>query len=390
MKITFYQLFGCPNNKIDKTNYLVNAMDVIGTMRESLSKERPSILINSLYFEGGVIDSDSLDVIDNDNLDIIYEDNIESSNYCYVHELDRYYFIDSVSKFNNQLTRFDLIEDPLMSFKDGILNERLFITRRTRGMNNIKDDLLQYNYIPDVIKSDDEIIDYMHFDSFLDTLSDRENSYCVIVTTLGVPFADVLPLGAYMGESKNIKNGDIPIANKYSNISNYNSRMCLITPKMLRKVFNTLYTEGDAPKSFIRSIIIMPFEPEKIATDPNSEWSHRIYLGSDTIVYNNDIVYDVKYGNNDVIKAYTISIPAGANYHDYEPFKELSLYLPFADTIKLDLKKAEGVLDIYYYTNYVNNQSTIYIYNRTKKMIIATAGAHLGVSLPLDITNAFN
>ena len=73
-----------------------------------------------------------------------------------------------------------------------------------------------------------------------------------------------------------------------------------------------------------------------------------------------------------------------------EPTVEFSAYIEGPDTIKLDLKKAEGILDVYYYTNYVNNQSTIYIYNRTKKMIIATAGAHLGVSLPLDITNAFN
>lgn len=390
MKVTFYQLYGCPNNKIYKDNYLFNAIDVDGVMRQSLDRENPILLINTLSLEGGVVDSDNIDVVDSDSLDVYTFELVLKSNYCYIHEMKRYYFIESVAMDNNQLTRIELREDVLSSFKDGLLNQQLFITRREYGNPMLKDDMIQYEYVPSITKSTSEIHQFVDFSTLLDTTRNNDDKYCVVVCTLGIPYEDIFSEYGlwYEGDTKNTKNGDIPYASINSNYGNYNSRFALITPRMLTKIFNLLYMYEEV-KSFIRSIIILPYEPEKYLIDENRGISHKINFGERTADFGDDLVYEVKYGNNDVIKAYRIIINEGTSYEDYEPFTNISLYLPFATTFALDRKSASGYLYVYYYTNYTNNQSSVWIYNASTKMMIGTSEAHLGVSIPLDSTNAF-
>lgn len=67
----------------------------------------------------------------NDNklskLSIVLNVDIAGKNYCYIPELQKYYFIDNISIISNTLKRYDLNIDVLMTYKTAILNAELNI-----------------------------------------------------------------------------------------------------------------------------------------------------------------------------------------------------------------------------------------------------------------------
>ena len=61
-------------------------------------------------------------------------------NYCYCPNLERYYFITDIIFTRQGLVELNCSVDPLMSFKDDILNSKQLITRQENK---------QQRYIPD-------------------------------------------------------------------------------------------------------------------------------------------------------------------------------------------------------------------------------------------------
>lgn len=88
---------------VDKTALLINPIAMSGTLRAECSITNPVIEVQST----GLI----------------------TSNYVFIEEFNRYYFIDEITSVRNGLWRISMTVDVLMSFKTEILNQRALIHR---------------------------------------------------------------------------------------------------------------------------------------------------------------------------------------------------------------------------------------------------------------------
>jgi len=52
--------------------------------------------------------------------------NYTKGNYCYIHELKRYYYVDTIDLINGDLYNVKCSVDVLMSYKDDILNSKYY------------------------------------------------------------------------------------------------------------------------------------------------------------------------------------------------------------------------------------------------------------------------
>ena len=105
MNITFYNNTS-EKNVLNKT--LSNPLVLAGTLRESTSVIRPTIVIeSSIPFVG--------------------------YNYCYIPDFARFYFVIDVSSVRENIWSVTLRVDVLMSFKNDILNTPAIIDHTTEG-----------------------------------------------------------------------------------------------------------------------------------------------------------------------------------------------------------------------------------------------------------------
>lgn len=59
---------------------------------------------------------------------LVHDSTIENANYCYLDSFKRYYFIDTIHRFNAHLLQVRLTSDLLMTYKDKIVGQKLLIT----------------------------------------------------------------------------------------------------------------------------------------------------------------------------------------------------------------------------------------------------------------------
>lgn len=108
MDITFY------NNSSDERKINKNISQVgdtiSGYLKEPCDTTNPIITIN----HSGII----------------------PANYCYIDELNRYYFIDNQTILSNNRVRIDLTVDVLMSYKNDIMNIPVIIDGSTFNTNS--------------------------------------------------------------------------------------------------------------------------------------------------------------------------------------------------------------------------------------------------------------
>ncbi len=96
-------------NRVDKTNYLTSVGLISGTFRDSTS-------INDLV--------------------ITYQSELlPNFNYVYIPKLNRYYFVDDITSENYSLWTLALSVDPLMTYKEAILNCNGFVDRCESDFN---------------------------------------------------------------------------------------------------------------------------------------------------------------------------------------------------------------------------------------------------------------
>lgn len=59
---------------------------------------------------------------------LVHDSTIANANYCYLESFKRYYFIDTIYRFNAHLLQVRLTSDLLMTYKDKIVGQNLLIT----------------------------------------------------------------------------------------------------------------------------------------------------------------------------------------------------------------------------------------------------------------------
>lgn len=91
-------------------------------------------------------------------------------NYCYIQDLGRYYFIESVEKMNGTIYKIRLSVDVLKSFSTQIENINAIITKSENPDNNFVDCEKSENYTSEVINLTDNF---------------NHNGNLILVTSLG-------------------------------------------------------------------------------------------------------------------------------------------------------------------------------------------------------------
>ena len=91
-------------------------------------------------------------------------------NYCYIQDLGRYYFIESVEKMNGSIYKIRLTVDVLKSFSTQIENINAIITKSENPDDNFVDCEKSENYTSEVINMTDNF---------------NHNGNLILVTSLG-------------------------------------------------------------------------------------------------------------------------------------------------------------------------------------------------------------
>ena len=87
---------------------------------------------------------------------LIKDTNFNSEyNYCYIQDLGRYYFIESVEKMNGSIYKIRLTVDVLKSFSTQIENINAIITKSENPDNDFVDCAKSENYTSEVINLTD-------------------------------------------------------------------------------------------------------------------------------------------------------------------------------------------------------------------------------------------
>ena len=83
---------------------------------------------------------------------LIKDTNFNSEyNYCYIQDLGRYYFIESVEKMNGTIYKIKLTVDVLKSFSTQIENIQAIITKSENADDNVVDCEKSENYTSEVM-----------------------------------------------------------------------------------------------------------------------------------------------------------------------------------------------------------------------------------------------
>lgn len=387
MRIHLYNI-NCVNTKLNKDSYLLNEVILDGTLRDAQNKTNPVILFEN-------VDNFLLidDAIYDDDIEIGYSNNIDSCNYGYIEEFDRFYFItDRVVRSNKTIIlSFEL--DSLMSFKSILNNYKFFITRRTNGNPFIIDNLIPFESRKNIYldTSFDIINNLYNFDNikYLD-----DNSYCIALNVIlnpitSNPYSNIpTEFNLEYDNSRNIGDGIIPDAIPQSNFNMRNCYFFLITPKMLDKlVYNAL--QDDTIKSYIISIQVLPFTPESYDLKYKLGGTNvvSLKLGETTINFGENIKV-IKYANNDNVLLYKKSFDLAESFRDLNPYLNYKIYLPFYKEIELNPIDVNGCdINIYYYFDYTSGYANIVIYNETRKIVLNMGQAQFTSRIELSTTN---
>ena len=143
MTVIFYKYDGI-KNKINKT--LENGLTV-----------------NDVIIQNDFDITDFYLLIKNTNFNSEY-------NYCYIQDLERYYFIESVEKMNGSIYKIRLTVDVLKSFSTQIENIQAIITKSENPDDNFVDCEKSENYISEVMDLTDNF---------------NHNGNLILVTSLG-------------------------------------------------------------------------------------------------------------------------------------------------------------------------------------------------------------
>lgn len=172
-------------NVVDKSSFLEEITHLTGTLKAQTSIVKPTIIVeidySELKTEYGIVDDDEDEIVDNDSLDAIIQDNVMSflnTNYAYIPELQRYYFITDIRPLTNVLWEIDMKCDVLMSSINEIKSLKAYISRNQFEYNlDIFDEFLNYEQ--------DVQITYEQYYSTLFDGTINENSFSYVVTTIG-------------------------------------------------------------------------------------------------------------------------------------------------------------------------------------------------------------
>ena len=403
MRIKLYQCL-CENNRMNKETFLQNEITIDGNARNQINKYTPQIVIEDKEIERYLVDENNNDVVINDDIDVGFTIVGQVFNYMYIEDWERYYFIEPITFTNNKMYVIDGTLDTLMSFKNKEWrNNPLYITRRTKGNKFIYDNMIQYKYKKKITTNNGETIStaeavtkgYETFGLAYGDYSIYQDFYCVVVAVSNPVTLETYEIGGQLFKPSPRENGTgvsgrLKNASANSSFSFRHTTYYVITPRMLIH----LCAHINVHSSIMSSILSITILPYAVMTENSYEGGTMDFFPSapidfTTFGFSNSSVKYAKYGNNDRFIFRTIEIPEAQRFNDFEPHTTANLYIPFADTIQLNLQSVRGgKLRLYYYVDFNTSNSFYELYNVTRDIVEHSGVCQLGYKFNITTSNA--
>ena len=395
MNITLYKSKSSMNT-VDKGGAnLTPLLTVSGNFKNAQSILTPIVIIDTI---------DSLLLVD-DNGQVVLDDykrplltsrdaskEIIKANYCYIDELERYYFISDIQVVNNDLIQLYLKEDVLYTYANQIKEHTAYISRN------------EFTNTP-LIEDRNEQLFYDKEVSYKDTVE--------ITTGEAVNFAfNVSQLGtnniifSALSKQTDYRAGlvdspkDLPSFNYINEF--YTTLLSvdrpLLIPYIAGQYIAQLCIDKDSNKSYIKNMLICPFD---VTNQTDTTKSLPIYLG-DTNISDMGSSTDPaqKVGNVHPMKALTSDylvvadfvVPDATSYLDYEPYCQYEIFVPFYGYVTLPINKVRGKRILLYYAldwQKGTGMAFISMINGTENRIIWNSQVDPFIHVELSTTNNY-
>ena len=395
MNITLYKSKSSMNT-VDKGGAnLTPLLTVSGNFKNAQSILTPIVIIDTI---------DSLLLVD-DNGQVVLDDfkrplltsrdaskEIIKANYCYIDELQRYYFISDIQVVNNDLIQLYLKEDVLYTYANQIKEHTAYISRN------------EFTNTP-LIEDRNEQLFYDKEVSYKDTVE--------ITTGEAVNFAfNVSQLGtsniifSALSKQTDYRAGLVDVPKdlpSFNYINEFYTTLLsvdrpLLIPYIAGQYIAQLCLEKDSNKSYIKNMLICPFD---VTNQTDTTKSLPIYLGDNNISdMGSSTDPTQKVGNVHPMKALTSDylvvadfvVPDATSYLDYEPYCQYEIFVPFYGYVNLPTNKIRGNRLLLYYAldwQKGSGMAFISIITGTENRIIWSGQVDPFIHVELSTTNNY-
>ena len=395
MNITLYKSKSSMNT-VDKGGAnLTPLLTVSGNFKNAQSILTPIVIIDTI---------DSLLLVD-DNGQVVLDDykrplltsrdaskEIIKANYCYIAELQRYYFISDIQVVNNDLIQLYLKEDVLYTYANQIKEHTAYISRN------------EFTNTP-LIEDRNEQLFYDKEVSYKDTVE--------ITTGEAVNFAfNVSQLGtsniifSALSKQTDYRAGLVDVPKdlpSFNYINEFYTTLLsvdrpLLIPYIAGQYIAQLCLEKDSNKSYIKNMLICPFD---VTNQTDTTKSLPIYLGDNNISdMGSSTDPTQKVGNVHPMKALTSDylvvadfvVPDATSYLDYEPYCQYEIFVPFYGYVNLPTNKIRGNRLLLYYAldwQKGSGMAFISIITGTENRIIWSGQVDPFIHVELSTTNNY-
>lgn len=398
MNITLYKSKSSMNT-VDKGGAnLTPLLTVSGNFKNAQSILTPIVIIDTI---------DSLLLVD-DNGQVVLDDykrplltsrdaskEIIKANYCYIDELQRYYFISDIQVVNNDLIQLYLKEDVLYTYANQIKEHTAYISRN------------EFTNTP-LIEDRNEQLFYDKEVSYKDTIeitTGEAVNFSFDVSQLGpnnIIFSAISDTYDYTGKlvdtPKNLPSFNY-INEFYTTL--YGIDRPLLIPFWAGQAIAQDILAKDTEKTFIKNFLICPFD---VTSQQDTSKNLEIFLGKTNIskfpkpgtsgenVVEIGTVHPMKSLTSDYLVVADFTIPDATSYLDYEPYCQYEIFVPFYGYVTLPTNKVRGQRILLYYAldwQKGNGMAFISIINGTENKIIWNGQVDPFIHVDLSTTNAY-
>ena len=370
MKLYLYQCL-CENNRLDKRSYLTQLFELDGTLREECSLITPVIQVQLIELA-----------------------KIVKANYAYIPDFGRYYYIDDIIGERTGIITLYMRSDPLMSFREGILDLDVFCSRNEYDYNT----KLVDTKLPALPQPDFYFIEPKY--NYLDTSVDDLN-YCLIV-------------GSSFDKQSVVEN---------KGITHIGDQLFLLTKPALDAIMkqlidfnasNFLSMYANEPYEAVINLSYFPFDSaNNIGTDETSHFvdaavngKYQIPFGKSSIQIDKDVTKNIiiaRLGKNyngldGIVETGYQYVFENNNLHfsdneflDYNPYTKYSMFIPFIGFIDMEagIFKEYSSIRVQYELDLFSSTCDCSIYGGSgvNRKLLKICTAPMGVSIPFTKTD---
>lgn len=383
VKIYFYTYSGY-KKKVDKTSLLSNEEIILGDFLESFNVSELSLTLD-------------------------YPINAFNWTYCYIPQLQRYYFVTTKESLSKQFSKISLSIDGLMSYKDLIYSqEDVMINRNETNYNGYLEDskfplenkqTIEYSLVQGGTLSNFNFTP----NQYQNIIMTCANTLTVL-TTMQEEFLDLIKTGSNSAQVNTTPGTDFTefAVAPYRSIDFISYK---IDKNDLIDVVAQVFAHEEL-NSYINNVISFPFtigseEIYEFPTDTSYENAilkdGKLQVGlNNTPIKNSDgttkfrsvIWYGLSKRKILFDKTFNKKFTGQLEFLNYAPYSTYELFIPYYGWLDLNPNDILGNrILLYYSVNYMTGEGHVYLYNYTKEEYIFDSDVKIGVKIDIFSTN---